>query len=195
MNENRRRRRNGKHEKIFQRKTILLVICASLLILAAVGTTIAFLITGTDKVENTFTPSMISTEIEEDFDNIEKKDVKVKNTGDTEVYVRAAVIVTWMDNDGNVAADLPKEDDYIISYNESDWMRGSDGYWYHKQPVAAGSETAVLINSCKLAENAKAPQGYYLSVEIVASAIQSTPTSAVVDNWGVTLNDGAIAGR
>ena len=38
----------------------------------------------------------------------------------------------------------------------------------------------------------KAPEGYLLSVEILASAIQSEPSSVVAEQWGVTVTDGNI---
>lgn len=41
-----------------------------------------------------------------------------------------------------------------------------------------------MIDECKLLDSANVPDGYYLSVEIVASAIQSTPTTVVTENWG-----------
>jgi hypothetical protein len=47
--------------------------------------------------------------------------------------------------------------------------------------VAAGKETPVLIENCTYTANA--PTGYYLSVEIVASTIQTTPAQTVIDTW------------
>ena len=46
-------------------------------------------------------------------------------------------------------------------------------------------------------QNKEGPKGtdgtqYYLSIEIVASAIQSTPETVVAEQWGVTVNDGVI---
>ena len=38
----------------------------------------------------------------------------------------------------------------------------------------------------------KAPEGYLLSVEILASAIQSESSSVVADQWGVTVTDSGI---
>ena len=47
--------------------------------------------------------------------------------------------------------------------------------------------TNELIKECK-AVAGKAPEGYSLSVEIIADAIQSVPTHVVVDSWKVKLD-------
>ena len=39
---------------------------------------------------------------------------------------------------------------------------------------------------------ANVPDGYHLSVEIAASAIQSVPETVVADEWNVVLTDGKI---
>ena len=52
----------------------------------------------------------------------------------------------------------------------------------------------MLIDECKLLENASVPDGYHLSVEIVASAIQSAPDSVVQNMWHVTVENGKITG-
>ena len=65
----------------------------------------------------------------------------------------------------------------------TNWEKGSDGYWYYKLPVNVGKETEELIESCSLKDGITAPDGYYLSVEIVASSIQSTPPRVVTEQW------------
>jgi hypothetical protein len=112
-----------------------------------------------------------------------KQEVKIKNTGDTEAYIRAAIIVTWKKADGTVYAKSPVKDvDYIMQLNLSDdgWVLGADGYYYYIQPVAAGATTGMLISSATAGADL---DGYYISIEIVASAIQSTPTDVVTTQW------------
>ena len=59
--------------------------------------------------------------------------------------------------------------------------------------MAAGDNTPVLIKECSAVAD-KIPEGYGLSVEILGSAIQSTPKSVVAENWGVTVAaDGTIS--
>ena len=183
--------------KLLQSKqslAIKLVICLILLLMISVGGTIAFVVTHTSEIRNTFTESVVKCEVDETFENNVKSNVSIKNTGDTTAYIRAFVNVTWMNESGQVASVSPKSTDYMIEYSTSGWLKGSDGYWYYSLPVQPNNKTAVLINSCQLLETASAPDGYYLSVEIVCSAIQSTPESVVRDIWHVQLSGDEIVG-
>ena len=181
--------------KLLQSKqslAIKLVICLILLLMISVGGTIAFVVTHTSEIRNTFTESVVKCEVDETFKDNVKSNVSIKNTGDTTAYIRAFVNVTWMNESGQVASVSPKSTDYMIEYSTSGWLKGSDGYYYYSLPVQPNDKTAVLINSCQLLETASAPDGYYLSVEIVCSAIQSTPVSVVSDIWHVQLSGSEI---
>lgn len=181
--------------KLLQSKqslAIKLVICLILLLMISVGGTIAFVVTHTSEIRNTFTESVVKCEVDETFENNVKSNVSIKNTGDTTAYIRAFVNVTWMNESGQVASVSPKSTDYMIEYSTSGWLKGSDGYYYYSLPVQPNDKTAVLINSCRLLETASAPDGYYLSVEIVCSSIQSTPVSVVSDIWHVQLSGSEI---
>lgn len=181
--------------KLLQSKqslAIKLVICLILLLMISVGGTIAFVVTHTSEIRNTFTESVVKCEVDETFKDNVKSNVSIKNTGDTTAYIRAFVNVTWMNESGQVASVSPKSTDYMIEYSTSGWLKGSDGYYYYSLPVQPNDKTAVLINSCRLLETASAPDGYYLSVEIVCSAIQSTPVSVVSDIWHVQLSGSEI---
>ena len=183
--------------KLLQSKqslAIKLVICLILLLMISVGGTIAFVVTHTSEIRNTFTESVVKCEVDETFKDNVKSNVSIKNTGDTTAYIRAFVNVTWMNESGQVASVSPKSTDYMIEYSTSGWLKGSDGYYYYSLPVQPNDKTAVLINSCRLLETASAPDGYYLSVEIVCSAIQSTPVSVVSNIWHVQLSGDEIVG-
>lgn len=169
-----------------------------LLILAvvlAIGGTLAYIIANTEEVKNKFTPGEVSCEVVEQWEKPYKvkSDVKIKNTGNTAAYIRATYVVTWQKDGGTVNAKQPVEGtDYTIEFTkDSGWEKIGD-YWYYTSPVAAGGETGVLIASCKLAEGAAVPTGYHLSVEIIASAIQSEPKSVVAEKWGVTVDGKGI---
>ena len=186
----------GKHARRQQRfnKGIILVVLVSIFA-AVAGSTLAFLVTRTDSVKNTFNYSNVACMVKEEaFTNgtsVEKSNVRVLNTGDTESYIRAAIIVTWKDSVGNVYAMEPQKDkDYTITINDSDWFE-KDGFYYYTKPVSPQEETGILIENCSINESGL--EGYGLSVEILASAIQSKPTKAVVDSWGVTVTNGQIS--
>lgn len=101
-----------------KRKVTALLVSVALIVCVAVGGTLAFLADSDGPVVNTFTPSKVTTTVDEKFDNDVKENVKIKNTGDTTAWIRAAVVITWQDKNGNVYAQAPVENtDYTISYD------------------------------------------------------------------------------
>lgn len=181
-----------------QRKPVTLLVSLLLLLGIAIGSTVAFLATKTGAKENTFTPSKVSSQVTEVFDGTTKSNVAVKNTGDIDAYLRATVNITWMKDqntaDQTVLAKVPQEGvDYTITYSEgTGWAKGPGEYWYYLTPVAPGASTRNLIESCTQLPGAEVPEGYHLSVEIIASAIQSVPAKAVVEAWGVTITENGV---
>ena len=177
-------------ERNNKRKSRVLLSSLVIALMFVVGVTTAYLMTNTNSITNTFQPAQVACAVEETFDRTTKENVKIKNTGNTEAYIRAAVIVTWKDGEnGNVYGSAPVAgEDYEININSGDWFMASDGYYYYKSPVASGGETGVLISSCTAVQG-KAPVGYGLNVEILCTAIQSTPTDFVTERWqAVTVN-------
>lgn len=175
---------------------VLLILAAVL----AIGGTLAYIIANTVSVENKFTPGEVRCEVLEDFDKITKSNVRIKNTGNTAAYIRATYVVTWQKDDGTVNGKMVNGKmpvvgtDYTIEFADNTGWKKIGDYWYYTSPVAAGGETGVLIASCKLAEGAAVPTGYHLSVEIIASAIQSEPASVVAEKWHVAVDNGNITG-
>lgn len=159
----------------------ILLAAVIVLLAGAVGGTWAFLVAQSEPVQNNFTYAHVSCTINEKFENGVKSDVTIKNTGDIPAYIRARIVVTWKDTSGNVSAVPVENTDYTITFNTTDWTQQGD-YWYCKTAVDAGGETPVLIIKCE--KKGTAPDGYDLSVEILADAIQSEPASAVTEAWG-----------
>ena len=165
------------------------------MILMAVGMSSAFLKTQKGALVNEFKSSYVTSEVIETFKDNVKTDVKIQNTGDIDAYIRAAVVVTWEDENKNVYPQMPVAGrDYTIELSDNGWdIATSDGYYYFTKPVASGGCTGVLINEVKPVDS-KTPEGYRLSVEILGDAIQSKPAKAVENSWGVTVNsDGTIS--
>lgn len=197
--------------KRFNLKSAIIFVSAALILLGAVGGALAYVYTLTESVNNEFTPSVVACAVVEgSADPVTgsvvntgsvKSDVKIKNTGDTEAYIRVAVIVNWANADGNKfwAVKPVKDTDYTIGFDlTGNWIDGGDGYYYYSSPVKPGDLTGILINEAKLKDGVTPPVGYddtqyYLSVEVTASAIQSTPASAVSNKWGVTVSDGKLS--
>lgn len=184
------------------RKLIAMIVSLVLVMALAINGTFAWLNAKTDPVTNTFKAGQITTTVDETIDQSGvKKDVKIKNdTTDgngVDAYIRAQVIVTWQNENGDVYATAPVEKtDYKIIWSgtaeNGGWFE-ADGVYYHKAPVAPGNSTSVLFTDCKLKDGVTPPAGYYLCVEIISSAIQTVPTTVVETEWpAVKVDDGKL---
>ena len=182
----------SKKRKVILAASLLLAVCLT------VGITVAWLRADTASRQNTFTLAKVSCEVEETFDGTVKEDVSIRNTGTADAYIRAAIVVTWMkdgdDSDQTVSSVVPQLDkDYTIQFTKnSGWIQLEDGYWYYTKSVPVGGSTAELIDSCTLLDGAEAPEGYRLAVEIIASAIQSSPAKVAEENWRVKIDETGI---
>lgn len=185
-----------KHHKRFCRrsgKSVALLVSLLLILTVTIGGTIAFLMDSDGPLQNLFNPSEVTTYVDETLDGATKKDVKIQNTGDTEAWIRVAVVVTWQDKDGNVYGQAPvAETNYTAWTPGKDWLAGDDDFYYYKYPIAAGATTAnALISSIAPVGNPPA-EGYYLTVEIIGSGIQSKPANVFNTEWassGLTVDD------
>lgn len=183
--------RAKKHSRIRMNKLAILFIAVVMLIGAVVGSTVAFLVTKTAPVENKFTYASVSCTVSESFNGTTKEKVQIQNTGTTDAYIRATYVVSWLNKDGSIAP-VPQEttpDGYILSISENPnnaWTKGTDGYFYYLTPVAPGGLTDGSLVNCTVTYPQGVEPEYILSVEILATAVQSTPANAVTEAWGVT---------
>lgn len=183
--------REKKHSRIRMNKLAILFIAVVMLIGAVVGSTVAFLVTKTAPVENKFTYASVSCTVSESFNGTTKEKVQIQNTGTTDAYIRATYVVSWLNKDGSIAP-VPQEttpDGYILSISENPnnaWTKGTDGYFYYLTPVAPGGLTDGSLVNCTVTYPQGVEPEYILSVEILATAVQSTPANAVTEAWGVT---------
>ena len=177
--------KRAKHSMGFSGKSLTLIISLVALCAVAVGGTLAWLFDSSGKLENWFYVPDAKIDITEEFDGSEKTNVGVTNIGKTEVYVRVMLVETWRNSGGQVVA---KPEGAVVSYEwgSSDWVKGSDGYYYYTKPLAVGATTPNLLNSA----TCTVPEGEaLLDLEVAAQGIQSTPKDAVEEAWGVTVND------
>ena len=175
------------------KRSLVLVVSVLALVLAVAGGTLAWLVANSGPVTNTFTPAQVSCEVDETFQNNVKSAVSIKNTSNIDAYIRAYVVVTWKDAQGNVYGKLPvKDTDYTMTMpNNTKWFKSGD-YYYYPDAVPSGASTGMLIEECKLIGTPPA-DGYSLSVEMIAEAIQSLPAMTVASVWPVTVNaDGTL---
>lgn len=177
---------NGK--RVMKTKQPVALVALLLLLCCTVAGTLAYLVTSTDPVTNTFTPAHVSTAVDETFKNGVKSDVKIQNTGNIDAYIRVAVVVNWADKDGNVyggavPTDKGDKKDYDLTLKANNgWIKGADGYYYYIHPVAPKeSTTAIFEDITQLTDDPA--EGYGLQITILADGIQSEPGTTVVSVW------------
>ena len=176
-----------------RRMTMVAALALALVLTVSAGGTLAWLFTSTDPVENTFSPGNVDCEVIEKFNGTAKSDVKIKNTGNTDAYIRAAVVVNWINKDGKVCAGNHNNS---ASFASADGWILRGGYYYYTSPVEADKSTKNLIESIILGD---ATDGCKQQVTILAQAIQAEGVNAggkrpVELAWGVTVNaDGNIS--
>ncbi len=184
-------------------KALLLIASLAVLLTATVGSTAAWLVSKPAAVENDFVPGKVACQVLEDFGKgsgtYVKSNVRVKNTGNTDAYIRVLLVFTWKDEAGNIFSNKPQEgkDYQIVMDDLTDWiMQKSDAgvYFYYKKRVAPEEETRNLIESLYQIATVTGPENgtYKLSVDILADAVQANPPEAVAESWGVAVENGEI---
>lgn len=192
----------GKHRVHSKsKKKLILLVSLVMLLIVAVGGSLAYLTANTEPLENIFPTSEVPISVQESFNGTVKNNVTIQNDGDTEAYIRAAVVVTWQDSEGKVYAVKPEVGvDYQITFpTGTGWVyRTADGFYYYTSPVVpednavttdvVEDSTGVLLTNCMPLKAAPA-DGYTLSVEIVAESVQAKgfdgSDKAVVKAWGI----------
>ncbi len=175
-------------------RTAAAAAALALALCAVIGGAVAWLTASSSKVTNVFAPSKVKCDVVESFNGTTKSNVQIKNTGDTTAYIRAKVVVCWKDaTTGNVSGTVPVEGvDYSVMFAENPkWVQHTDGFYYFTAPVDSEHLTAALITKAEKLKNG--PDGYDLSVEIIAEAIQNVPDAAVGEVWGVTIRNSTVS--
>ena len=176
------------NDKTLRTGRVTAIVMATVLLLAlAIGGTVAWLSTKDEPITNTFLPSKVACKVQEEFNSTTgvKSNVNVRNTGDTQAFIRVK-LVTYRTNDqgqhiGGTAA-LP---DFELG---ADWVE-YDGYYYYKLPVAAGGKPeADLTKKMTLKGNCDGADGGHQAIDVMAEAIQSVPEAAVKAAWGLSID-------
>ena len=137
-----------KTKKVPKVHTLLVFV---ILTLVSISITSALVITNTEQKVNTFTPGNVSCKVQEDY--------TIKNIGNTNSYIRAEVIVNWINENGNIYAILPK---YQISLGENWAQSDIDGYYYYNNEVEKEQNTTALLSD--VTTNDEAAEGYTMSI-------------------------------
>lgn len=177
-------------------------LALALVLTLSVGGTIAYLITDTDPVENTFTPAEVEIEIEETVANNTKTSIAVKNTGGTDAYIRVTLVSNWgkMVDGKWVVCGNTSHNHSNFSFNtndlDDDWIE-IGGYYYYTSPVKHGNNNNVTSNLLGKKDDKQVviplsqdeENGCIQQVTVLAQAIQAEPSTAINKAWGIPLNE------
>lgn len=186
----------GKHEtkqtayksKKLSGKAGTLLISLLLIFTVTVSGTVAFLVTQTNGLTNTFTPSQVSCEVTENFNGTTKSNVNVTNTSDIDAYIRVK-LVSYRVND---AGQHIGGEATVPQFTPGEGWIERGGYYYYTKPVKPNETPDVpLIGATGITLNSYTDtDGGKQVIEVMAEAIQAEGvdtdgTKAVVKAWGV----------
>lgn len=163
----------------------MLPVLIGLLLVCSANGALAWITTNTDETQNLFEPGSVTCEVVESGwteGNTAKSSICVNNTGNTDAYIRVAIVGNWCDASGNIVA--PWTDTVSAA---SGWTK-SGGFYYYESAVSPNSSTGELLGSEISGSPVPTglPEGSHLVVDVLAQAIQSEPASVVANAWGWT---------
>lgn len=180
------RRRLGHRNK---KKAGIFLFSFLLLIIMAVGGTVAYLAANTVPVQNRFTPASVACEVTESFDGTTKSNVNVMNTGNTDAYIRVKLVTYRVNREGQHIGGMAEIPHFDSGVN---WVY-YEGYYYYTLPVEPGGKPAAdLIHGIGLAGSYEDADGGRQVIEVMAEAIQSSPAEAAGSSWGVSISEGSV---
>lgn len=162
--------KNAKNRKKPLSLLVLLLVLAGMV----VGGTVAYLLTATDAITNTFTPANTTPEIVEEIKDHAKTSIVIQNDGTASAYIRVALVGNTVDADGKVTGGF----EVNVTGLGANWVKASDGYYYYTQPVAGGSATGNLLGD---GATILVEDGH--TVTVLAQSIQAEPSTVVTDVW------------
>ena len=146
-----------------------LLVVGALGMLTVLGGTLAYFTTTTNIV-NKFKTGLYQNKIVEEFvsptnwtpGTVTEKTVKVTNSGNIPMAVRASITEKWVSASGKELS-LKDSNNNVASIIEfgDEWTRDNDGFYYYgtkenKTVLDASAETTSFIKSVKFNENIKA---------------------------------------
>lgn len=149
------------------RRAVLPLVLIILVFTVSVGGTLAYIIDQTAAVQNSFTPAQVSCRVE--------NDLTITNTSNVKAYIRAMVVVNWVDAQGNVYGNAPA----FTATNGSGWEQDAQtGIYYYQSTVPAHdsvSTTDTIPAPANITVTSANPDAkvYTLRIEVVAEAIQA----------------------
>lgn len=164
-----------------------LLLSLALLTVAVTGT-IAYLVTKTDPVTNTFTSAGVPNTPVEEFDGKTKTSIVVKNEGNIDAYVRVKLVTYRVNDNGDHIGGEAKMPQFTLGDN---WFKQGD-YYYYAEPVAPNATSGNMLGSSITLKKYTDADGGKQVIEVISESIQSVPTSVVEKAWRVTVVNGNL---
>lgn len=168
------------------KKSILRIALSALLVaVVLVGGTLAYLVTQTGLLTNTFAVVDIDTEVKEpDPSTGAKKAPYVVNNSNVPVYVRAYAVVST--DEGSSVPVAANDVTIKYDYDGTEWVYNSeDGYYYYTEAVPANSSTGKLFDDVVVKvtdENAKfSVYVYHESIQAKSEGLSVEEIKALFD--------------
>ena len=138
--------------KKFNRKSLIALLAIAVLIVSSIGVTTAYFSAVSDAQGSAKISLTGKTTIDEGEDKT-KKDVTIKNVGESDVLVRVAFFG-------------PEKLEVAAS---NGWIKGDDGFYYYNKVLEVGKTTpsGALVGSIKLSEKEAAELGTDFTVTVV----------------------------
>lgn len=178
---NRRKNRSVKKRVSVILTGILLALLLLSIAPAALDTVVAYMFKKSAEVTNVLEAANVTIEVEETFTNNVKENVHIRNSGNTPVYIRVAIVEYWMKDGVYVAKPEGVTPNKDIA--DGDWMKIGELYYYINR-VEVNGETTDLIRKA----TTDLPEGYTYHMDIHAEAIQALPEKAVKEAWGLYVD-------
>lgn len=178
------------------KRNLIIVLLLFMVGISTISYSLAFLTwSNEDPLINVFTKPNVDIEIEEDFDDEIKQNVAIRNDGNIDIYVRVALKPAWIlrDDDGNIEY-LGTAVDNIVLTNLNGWIKIGD-YYYYTTPLAPNANTTELVGSDGIEIPTVRPRSdATYKVDVISSAIQANPATAVSEAWNVEVVNNEIVG-
>ena len=153
--------------KRLNKKGMALLIAGCVLLVGAVGSTVAYLVDRTETVTDVFEPAHVKCAVLKN----DTGTYSVKNESNIPVYIRVAIVATATDGDGNLIPGSVT----ITPLLNGEWLNFGD-YYYYNDAIDAGDEVQFGLLDVSSVTS-------YV-IHVLAEAIQAKPNDAIETAWG-----------
>lgn len=149
------------------KKNLLKIALSALLVaVVLVGGTLAYLVTSTGLLTNTFAVVKIDTEVKEEQNTVKAPWITNTTNSNVAVYVRAIAVVST-----EAESSVPVSSaDVTFTYSADKWQEHG-GYYYYMQPLDPGQSTTELFHGVIVSD--KLDKGAKFSVYVYHESVQA----------------------